>query len=295
MNSSILEETKPARLPAYLLKRIQLGGETFRLKKYIRQAALNTVCEQALCPNISECFQRGELTFLIMGAVCTRDCGFCGVTSGRPQPLDPEEPEKLAAAAERLKLKYVVITSVTRDDLPDGGAGHFAACVSSLRRRLPGVKIELLIPDFQGSVSALKTVLKSRPDVLAHNLETAERLYPRVRPQSDYRRSLELLSEVIKQSPGILTKSGFMVGLGETDEEIRELMEDIRKSSVSILTIGHYLPPTSRHLPLENPRPPEKFQEYARWAKELDFAAVSAGVFVRSSYRAGELLESAQR
>ena len=187
-----------------------------------------------------------------------------------------------------------MITSVTRDDLPDGGAGHFAACVSVLRKRLPDVQIELLIPDFQGSGSALNTFLKSRPDVLAHNLETVERLYPRVRSRSDYRRSLELLSEVINQSPGILTKSGFMVGLGETEEEIRELMEDIRESGVSILTIGHYLPPTSRHLPLENPRPPEKFLEYARWAKDLGFAAVSAGVFTRSSYRAGELLKVAQ-
>ena len=292
MNS--LEVTKPVRLPAYLLKKIQLGGETFRLKKFIRQASLNTVCEQALCPNITECFRRGELTFLIMGKVCTRDCGFCGITSGRPQPLDPEEPEKLAAAAERLKLRYAVITSVTRDDLPDGGAGHFAACVSVLRKRLPGVNIELLIPDFQGNVSALNTVLRSRPDVLAHNLETGERLYPRVRPRSDYRRSLRLLAEVKKHSPGIVTKSGFMAGLGETDEEIRELMEKIRESGVAILTIGHYLPPTSRHLPLEEPRPPEKFQEYARWAKELGFAAVSAGIFVRSSYRAGELLKIAQ-
>ncbi len=292
MNSS--GKTKPVRLPSYLLKKIQLGGDTFRLKKFIRQAALNTVCEQALCPNITECFRRGELTFLIMGKVCTRDCGFCGVTSGRPQPLDPEEPKKLAVAAERLKLKYVVITSVTRDDLPDGGGEHFAACVSVLRERLPEIKVELLIPDFQGSVSALNTVLKSQPDVLAHNLETIERLYPRVRPQSGYRRSLNLLAEVKKYSPGIPTKSGFMVGLGETDEEIRKLMRDLRESGVTILTIGHYLPPTSRHLPLEEPRPPEKFEEYARWAEELGFAATAAGIFVRSSYRAGELLKKAQ-
>ncbi len=292
MNSS--GKTQPVRLPSYLLKKIQLGGDTFRLKNFIRVAALNTVCEQALCPNITECFRRGEVTFLIMGKTCSRNCGFCGVTSGRPQPLDPEEPEKLAAGAASLKLKYVVITSVTRDELPDGGAAHFAACVSALRKRLPGVRIELLVPDFQGSISALNTVLKSRPDVLAHNLETVKRLYPRVRSRSDYRRSLILLAEAGRNSPGITVKSGFMVGLGETDEEIRELMKDIRESGVSILTIGHYLPPTSRHLPLVEPQPPEKFQEYSRWAEELGFAAVEAGIFVRSSYRAGELLKIAR-
>jgi len=292
MNS--IEKIKPARLPSYLLKKIQLGGETFRLKQLIRRASLNTVCEQALCPNITECFRRGEVTFLIMGKVCSRDCGFCGVIPGRPRPPDPAEPEKVADAAGRLNLKYVVLTSVTRDDLPDGGAAHFAACVSALRRKLPGVGVELLIPDFQGSASALSTVLESGPDVLAHNLETVKSLYHRVRPRSGYRRSLNLLSEVKKYSPGILTKSGFMVGLGESDEEIRELMEDIRQSGVSILTIGHYLPPTGRPLPLKNPRRPEKFEEYSRWAEELGFAAVAAGIFVRSSYRAGELLKNAQ-
>jgi len=272
------------RLPPYLLKKVSFGGETFRLKKRLRSLGVATVCEQALCPNISECFADGELTFMAMGEICTRSCRFCGVGRGKPLPLEPEEPEKIARAARQLDLNFVVITSVTRDDLDDGGAGHLAAVIRRVKEELPGTGVEVLVPDFGGDESALRTVLAAGPDVLGHNLETVRRLYPSARPDSDYRRSLELLQRAARE--GLPVKSGFMVGLGETEEEIGELIGDIYSAGARMLTIGHYLPPTAAHLPLVKPRPEEKFEEYRRKARARGFFSVRSGPFVRSSHRA---------
>jgi lipoyl synthase len=280
------------RLPDYLLKKVRLGGETFKLKRLLRSFEVTTVCENALCPNITECFEAGELTFMIMGSTCSRNCGFCGVRSGNPSALDPDEPKKIAAAAEELKLKYVVLTSVTRDDLSDGGAAHFAACVRKLKDRTPGVGVEVLIPDFQGDYRALKTVLRAAPDVLAHNLETVKRLYHQARTGSDYHRSLDILRIAAETRPDIPIKSGFMVGLGETDLEIEELMMDIHAAGCSMLTIGHYLPPTRENIPMINPVRPEKFDQWRELALEIGFKSVSSGVFVRSSHHAMEQLKS---
>ncbi len=280
------------RLPNYLLKKVELGGETFRIKQLLRSLNVTTVCENALCPNITECFEAGEVTFMIMGSTCSRNCGFCGVTSGQPSILDPDEPRKIAAAAQTLKLKYVVLTSVTRDDLPDGGAEHFAACIRTLHEQLPGVGVEVLIPDFQGNRMALKTVLRENPEVLAHNLETVNRLYRQARAGSDYRRSLDVLKSAAELRPDIPVKSGFMLGLGETEAEIEELMRDIRATGCVMLTIGHYLPPTRNNIPLVTPVPPEKFEEYRKRALDMGFKSVSSGVFVRSSHQAREQLKN---
>jgi len=279
------------RLPDYLLKKVRLGGETFKIKQLLRSLDVTTVCENALCPNITECFEVGEVTFLLMGSTCTRNCGFCGVASGNPTTLDPNEPEKIVAAAKKLKLKYVVLTSVTRDDLSDGGAEHFAACIRLLHDRIPGVGVEVLIPDFQGDRIALESVLREKPDVLAHNLETVKRLYYQARPGADYRRSLDILRIAAETRPDIPVKSGFMVGLGETDTEIEELMTDIHATGCSMLTIGHYLPPTRKNVPMINPVPPEKFDQWRDQALEIGFKSVSSGVFVRSSYHALEQLK----
>jgi lipoic acid synthetase len=275
------------RCPPYLLKKIHFGGETFRIKQRLRALGVATVCEQALCPNISECFSAGELTFMAMGEICTRGCRFCGVRRGQPLPLDPEEPEKIAAAAKELELKYVVLTSVTRDDLADGGGRHLAAVIRRVRELLPEAGVEILVPDFGGDEAALHMVLEAGPDVLGHNLETVRRLYPAARPGSDYRRSLKVLSDAA-QAGNIPVKSGFMVGLGETEEEIEELISDILAAGARMLTIGHYLPPTTKHLPLVNPRPPEEFEKYRRQAKALGYQSVRSGVFVRSSHHARE-------
>ena len=283
------------RLPPYLLKKVRLGGPTYELKKLLRSLGVNTVCESARCPNISECFEQGELTFMIMGTVCTRNCGFCGVASGEPLLLDHLEPEKVAAAACRLKLKYIVVTSVTRDDLDDGGAAHFAACIRTLREKLQEAKIEVLVPDFRGRRAALKRVIAGKPDVLAHNIETVERLYPLVRPGSNYERSLGILRLATIWSPETLVKSGFMVGLGETDDEIYQLIRDIRSTGCSMLTIGHYLPPTVKNLSLVSPHPPGEFQKYREQALDLGFKSVKSGIFVRSSYQAYDQMKSARR
>lgn len=275
------------RCPPYLLKKVRFGGETFRLKQRLRSLGVVTVCEQALCPNISECFSAGELTFMAMGEICTRSCRFCGVRRGCPLPLDPEEPEKIARAARELKLNFVVITSVTRDDLEDGGAGHLARIIREVKETLPEAGVEILIPDFQGKPAALETILKARPDVLGHNLETVARLYPQARRDSKYQRSLKVLARAAEDG-SIPVKSGFMVGLGETDGEIEELIDDIYLTGARMLTIGHYLPPTARHLPLVCPRPEEIFEEYRRKAQDRGFKSVRSGPFVRSSHRARE-------
>lgn len=249
--------------------------------------ALHTVCQEALCPNLPECFGWGTATFLILGNICTRNCRFCAVKKGHPPPPDPEEPERIAEAAARLHLRHVVITSVTRDDLPDGGAGHFAATVQAIRRRLPEARVEVLIPDFCGSVAALETVLNAGPDVVNHNVETVPRLYPLIRPQADYRRSVGILSWVKVRAPQIATKSGLMLGLGERTAEVLQVFYDLREAGCDMLTLGQYLQPTEHQHPVVRYVPPEEFVEYREKAEAMGFRKVVAGPLVRSSYRAG--------
>lgn len=279
-------------LPSWIKRRFPPQEEWESVQRLLRTLALHTVCESARCPNIGECFRRGTATFLILGNVCTRSCRFCAVAKGTPGPLDPEEPERVAEAAQRLNLKHVVVTSVTRDDLPDGGAGHFAATIGAIRRVLPQATVEVLVPDFQGKEEALDTVLAARPDVLNHNVETVPRLYPSVRPQAHYERSLWLLKRAKEKAPGILTKSGLMVGLGETREEVEGVLRDLRGVQCDIVTIGQYLRPSVRHLPVAAYIPPEEFAYYREYALRLGFLGVASGPFVRSSYRAEEFVAS---
>jgi len=248
--------------------------------------SLNTVCQSARCPNIGECFERGTATFMILGNCCTRNCTFCAVPRGVPLPPEEDEPEKVAEAAEALGLRYVVVTSVTRDDLPDGGAGQFAETIGAVRRRLAGCQVEVLIPDFQGSEEALRTVLRACPDVLNHNLETVPRLYPLVRPQADYRRSLGLLRRAKELAPEIVTKSGFMLGLGESRGEVCGVLGDLRVAGCEMVTLGQYLCPSPRHLPVARYVPPEEFEEMRKEGLRLGFKHVEAGPLVRSSYHA---------
>lgn len=255
----------------------------------LRESALNTVCEEARCPNLGECFGRGTATFMLLGDRCTRRCGYCSVATAKPLPPDPGEPERVALAAARLGLRYVVLTSVDRDDLADGGAGHFAATVAAVRKALPGAGVEVLTPDFKGDRGALATVLASEPTVFNHNIETVERLFPRLRPQGGYRMSLGLLAVARELRPDVPTKSGLMLGLGETDSEVRGVLEDLRARGVAIVTLGQYLQPTRRHEPVRRFVPPAEFQGLERHARALGFASVYAGVFVRSSYNASEV------
>ena len=252
---------------------------------------LNTVCQEASCPNIGECFAAGTATFLIMGPACTRACPYCDIAFDRSRrDLDPTEPERLAEAVGRMGLAHVVITSVNRDDLEDGGASQFSACIQAVRRRSPLTTIEVLIPDFCGDPEALATVMDTAPEVLNHNIETVPRLYRSVRPQGSYRRSLDLLHRVRRTWPRTYTKSGLMVGLGETESEVREVMADLRQSSVDIVTIGQYLSPGPRHLPVERFVPPEEFEAYRRHGEEqLGFLQVVSSPLTRSSYHAGEV------
>lgn len=257
---------------------------------------LHTVCEGARCPNVHECWGSGTATVMLLGEVCTRNCRFCAVAKGRPEPPDPEEPEKVAQAVAAWGLDYVVLTSVSRDDLPDGGAAHFAKTVEALKRRKPGVLVELLIPDFQGKMESLKRVVEAGPDVVGHNLETVERLTPLVRDRrAGYRRSLEVLAEIKRLEPSIYTKSSIMLGLGETEEEVLQTMRDLREAGVDFLTLGQYLQPTLRHLEVQEYITPEKFDSYRQLGEELGFLAVASGPLVRSSYRAGELFLKALR
>ena len=249
---------------------------------------LHTVCQSARCPNRMACFAGPPPTFLILGAVFPRRCAFCAIKTGRPLDVDPAEPERIVSAVKKLGLKYVVITSVTRDDLPDGGASHFAAVIEAIRAHDPGIPIEVLIPDFGGSLQALQTVANASPAVLNHNLETVPRLYGEVRPEADYRRSLELLRRVKVLDARLLTKSGIMLGLGETKEEVVELMRDLRKAGCDILTIGQYLQPSLRHHDVVRYAPPEEYEEYKAIGRDLGFASVVAGPLVRSSFHASE-------
>jgi lipoic acid synthetase len=265
------------------------------LRVLLREQQLTTVCEEARCPNLGDCFSRGTATFMLAGDRCTRRCGYCSVHTARPLPLDPGEPERVAEAAARLRLRHVVLTAVARDDLADGGAGAFAATVRAVRRRLPGARLEVLTPDFKGDRAALGEVLASGPDVFNHNLEMVPRLFPALRPQGDYRRSLELLATAKAIRPGQVTKSGLMVGLGETDREVLEALRDLRAARVDIVTIGQYLRPTREHAPVARYVVPEAFDALAAAARRLGFGAVYAGVFVRSSFHASEVYREAQR
>jgi lipoic acid synthetase len=249
---------------------------------------LNTVCKGAKCPNLHECFSSGTATFMILGEKCTRHCSFCNIAPGLPAPPEPDEAERVARAASELRLKHVVITSVTRDDLPDGGAGHFAAVIEALHHMLPGSSIEVLIPDFQGSQSSLDTLIRAQPHIVNHNVETHPALYSRIRPQADYGQSLELLRRV--NAAGLPAKSGFMVGLGENDAQVRELLHDLSAAGCAMVTIGQYMRPSKAHPPVSRYVPPAMFMEYARWGKEEGIAQVCSAPLVRSSYQAGESL-----
>ena len=283
-----LKDTPGPRLPDWLRKSARNNAADHDLKKMLRTRGLHTVCEEARCPNRNECFGRGTATFMILGDVCSRSCGFCSVKTGRGLSIEylAHEPEQVAEAAAQLNLRYVVITSVNRDELPDGGAAHFASTVQAVRRRLPDSQIEVLTPDFKGDFDALRSVLDSRPDTFNHNVETVPRLYRRVRPQADYQQSLNLLSKAHSYSPTPLTKSGFMVGLGEQRDEVRHLLDDLRVHDVDVVTIGQYLQPTRRHLPVEEYIHPDIFDEYRTYGESLGFRAVFSGPLVRSSYMA---------
>ena len=274
------------RLPPWLKVRFPAGDRYSEIKGLLRQHQLHTVCEEAHCPNIGECFNHGTATFMILGDVCTRACGFCAVTSGRPQGLDLLEPLRLARTVETLGLDYVVITSVNRDDLPDGGASVFAACIRAIRRKNPSCRVEVLVPDFMGNWDALATVVEARPFVLNHNVETVPRLYRRVRHKARYERSLALISKVKELDTSMLTKSGIMLGLGETREEVRQTLADLRSAGCEAVTIGQYLRPSPKHLPVERFVPPEEFEEIGREARVLGFRHVESGPLVRSSYHA---------
>lgn len=275
--------------PPWLKRRLSLGPAFSSVVSHLRETRLHTVCEEALCPNRAECFSAGTATFLIMGDVCTRNCGFCAVAHGRPDPLDPDEPARVAEAAHRMGLKYVVITSVTRDDLPDGGASHFARAITEVKKAIPGAKVEVLVPDFGGSRSSLEVVLEAGPDVLNHNVETVPRLYPIVRPRADYSRSLELLAKVKEISPQVATKSGLMLGLGEDEGEVEGVLEDLVAAGCRILTLGQYLRPSKAHLPVARYVSPEEFEEWRKKALEMGFQKVASGPLVRSSYQAHEM------
>ncbi len=283
-----MEAAAPARprLPPWLKVRFPAGDRYSQIKGLLRQHQLHTVCEEALCPNIGECFNHGTATFMILGDICTRACGFCAVTSGRPQGLDLLEPLRLARGVEILGLDYVVITSVNRDDLPDGGASIFAGCIRAIRRRNPRCRVEVLVPDFMGNWDALAQVVAARPFVLNHNIETVPRLYRRVRHKARYERSLALLGRVKELDPSMLTKSGMMLGLGETRDEIRQTLADLRQVGCDFVTIGQYLRPTRKHLPVERYVSPEEFAAIGEEARALGFRHVESGPLVRSSYHA---------
>jgi lipoic acid synthetase len=255
----------------------------------LRAKALHTVCEEARCPNLGECFSRRTATFLLLGDRCTRRCGYCSVSTAKPLPPDPREPVRVAEAAARMRLRYVVLTSVNRDDLGDGGASHFAAAVAEIRRALPGAAVEVLTPDFKGDRGALATVLDARPEVFNHNLETVPRLFPRLRAQGDYRRSLDLLAAAKTLAPSQATKSGLMVGLGETDGEVESALADLRSARVDVVTIGQYLRPTRGHEPVHRYATPDAFRAFEATARALGFPTVYSGVFVRSSFNAEEV------
>lgn len=286
--------SSPGGKPSWL--RAKAPQRVGSVKQLLRDLGLNTVCEEASCPNLGECFANGTATFLIMGPACTRACPYCDIDfTKRPLPLDATEPRRVAEAVERLGLRHAVITSVNRDDLPDGGASQFVACIAEIRRRMPQTTIEVLIPDLCGNWQALQQILAARPTVLNHNTETVPRLYRRVRPQGNYERSLKLLELARQWDPGLYTKSGVMLGLGETAEEILQVMRDLRRAGCDILTLGQYLAPSPKHLPVGRYVTPEEFDHWRRVGEELGFLQVVSSPLTRSSYHAEAVRELMQR
>jgi lipoic acid synthetase len=292
----LLDAEKPAtgasparRLPSWLKRVLPQGNENFFTHNLLRELRLETVCENARCPNRPECYSRRTATFMILGNVCTRPCGFCSVEKGPPEALEDDEPQRVAEAAARLGLRHVVITSVTRDDLPDGGADHFYRCILAVRERT-GAAVEVLTPDFLGDRRAIDRVLEARPEVYNHNMESVPRLYKKVRGRAEYQRSLDLLAHVKRSAPDIVTKSGLMLGLGETTEELLDVLADLRAVACDTLTLGQYLAPTLKHVPVKRYVPPEEFDALATLARSLGFRQVASGPFVRSSYHADEMV-----
>lgn len=283
----VIPTEKPLRKPDWIRVKMSSSPEVANIKRILRKNQLASVCEEAACPNLAECFSHGTATFMIMGEICTRRCPFCDVAHGRPLPLDESEPKHLAAAIAEMQLSYVVITSVDRDDLRDGGAAHFADCIRETRFAMPGINVEILVPDFRGRMDvALEALAQEPSDVFNHNLESVPRLYRQIRPGSDYQWSLDLLKRHKQRLPNVLTKSGLMVGLGETTEEIFQVMEDLRAHDVEMITIGQYLQPSLNHLPVARFVHPDEFAEYTERARELGFKSVASGPLVRSSYHA---------
>lgn len=285
-NSIGLQTELPQRKPEWLKVRLPAGNNYSHLKNLMREQGLHTVCEEAMCPNIGECWNRGTATFLLMGDICTRSCGFCHIKTGRPQALDEDEPRRVAESVLAMKLSHCVLTSVNRDELPNGGAHIFANTIRQIRQRLPLCTIEVLIPDFKGNLAALQEVMEARPEILNHNTETVPRLYRTVRPQANYQQTLKVLSNAKVLDPGTTTKTGIMVGLGETKEEVLAVLRDLREHGVDILTIGQYLRPSPLHLPIYRYVHPSEFQEFHDVGMELGFRWVESGPLVRSSYHA---------
>lgn len=281
--------TPVRRLPSWLKRNLPRGNGNFFTQELLRELRLETVCENARCPNRPECYSRRTATFMILGNVCTRPCGFCSVPKGDPVDLEDDEPDRVAEAAHRLGLRHVVITSVTRDDLPDGGADHFRRCILAVRKRT-GAVVEVLTPDFLGDLSAVNRVLEAAPEVFNHNMETVPRLYKKVRGRASYQRSLDVLAHVKRHSPATVTKSGLMLGIGETTEELFEVLADLRDHGCDTLTLGQYLAPTLKHIPVARYVSPAEFDELAARARTLGFHKVVAGPFVRSSYHADEMV-----
>jgi len=276
------------RKPAWIRVKAPTSAVYRETREIVRGKKLHTVCEEAACPNIGECWSKKHATMMIMGGICTRACAFCNVATGRPNALDPMEPFNVAAAVAELGLEHVVITSVDRDDLDDGGAAHFAEVITAIHEKTPGTTVEILTPDFKGKKGVLGTVVTARPDVFNHNLETVPRLYPTIRPGARYFTSLSLLQEVKELDPAMFTKSGIMVGLGETREEVGQVMDDLRAADVDFLTIGQYLQPTPKHAPIDRFVTPEEFDGYAKMARGKGFLLVSSSPLTRSSYHAGD-------
>ena len=284
------EMSRGSGLPPWIKVRLPGEGAYASVSEAVMKGGLHTVCESARCPNRHECFSRGTATVMILGNTCTRDCSFCAVGNGKPSPIDPDEPHRVAMAAKELKLKHVVVTSVTRDDLADGGAGVFAEVIREVRKVLPEATVEVLTPDFGGSEKDVASVLAARPDVFNHNLETVRRLQRNIRPEADYDRSLGVLKIAAAVEPGIAVKSGLMVGLGETDEEVHETMQDICAAGCNYLTVGQYLAPSGDHMPVDRYVEPDMFSRYEEDALSMGFSGVAASPLIRSSYRAGEMI-----
>ena len=283
------------RLPRFLQRSVGKGDAVRDVKRLLRENTVQTVCEEAKCPNLAECFEHKTATFIIMGPECSRACGFCAVTTGKTRPLDPSEPERIAQSAKALGLKHVVITSVNRDDLSDGGAAHFRETIEKVRETCPASKIEALVPDFCGDVDSIDILLGSPLDVFNHNVETIERLYSRVRHRADYRRSLSVLSRAKRSRTDLVIKSGLMVGLGEKDSEIMKLLKDLRDCGTDIVTIGQYLRPSLRHLPVDRYLKEEAYEKFVVFGQSIGLKSVFAGPFVRSSYHAAEAFEKTQQ